>query len=128
MLRIYQWLIEAQFKWQLTDLNHLFHAYSFLCSNCNKAKQLFVFTKNLTYLKLICDWFEDISRNRRRKNPPKDPNAFFYTVEASTAVPRNSTFKDADFSLVNYNSEYHYIFSKIHAYKVIQYCHATKPS
>ena len=99
------------------DSNHLFHAYSFLRSNCDKAKQVFVFTHNFTYFKLIRDWFEGVNRNRRRKNPPKDPNAFFYTIETSTAAPRQSTFKDADPSLVNYNSEYHYIFSKLHAYK-----------
>lgn len=99
------------------DSNHLFHAYSFLRSNCDKAKQLFVFTHNFTYFKLIRDWFEGINRNRRRKHPPKEPNACFYTIEASTAIPRHSTFKDADPSLVNYNSEYHYIFSKLYAYR-----------
>lgn len=99
------------------DSNHLFHAYSFLRSNCDKAKQLFVLTHNFTYFKLIRDWFEGVNRNRRRRNPPKDPNAFFYTIEASTAIPRHSTFKDADSSLVNYNSEYHYIFSRLYAYK-----------
>lgn len=98
------------------DSNHLFHAYSFLRSNCDTAKQLFVFTHNFTYFKLIRDWFEGINRNRRRKNPPKDPNALFYTIEASTTIPRNSTYKDADASLANYNSEYHYIFSRLHAY------------
>lgn len=99
------------------DSNHLFHAYSFLRSNCDKAQQLFVFTHNFTYFKLIRDWFEGVNRNRRKKSPPKEPNAFFYTIEASTTIPRHSTFKDADSSLVNYNSEYHYIFSKLHAYK-----------
>jgi len=99
------------------DSNHLFHAYSFLRSNCDKAKQLFVFTHNFTYFKLIRDWFEGINRNRRRKHPPKEPNGFFYTIEASTAIPRHSTFKDADPSLVNYNSEYHYIFSRLYAYR-----------
>ena len=63
------------------------------------------------------DWFEGVNRNRTGKNPPKVPNAYFYTIEASTAVPRYSTFKDADSSMVNYNSEYHYIFSRLHAYK-----------
>lgn len=99
------------------DSNHLFHAYSFLRSNCDKAKQLFVFTHNFTYFKLIRDWFEGINRNRRRKNPPKKPSAFFYIIEASIDIPRHSTFKDADPSLVNYNSEYHYIFSRLYAYR-----------
>ncbi len=99
------------------DSNHLFHSYSFLRSNCDKAKQLFVLTHNFTYFKLVRDWFEGVNRNRKRKNPPKDPNAFFYTIEATTSAPRHSTIKDADFSLVNYNSEYHYIFSRLHNYK-----------
>jgi wobble nucleotide-excising tRNase len=99
------------------DSNHLFHAYSFLRSNCHKAKQLFVLTHNFTYFKLIRDWFEGVNRNRNKKNPPKDPNAFFYTIEASVVIPRQSTFKDADPTLVNYNSEYHYIFSSLHEYK-----------
>lgn len=99
------------------DSNHLFHAYSFLRNNCDKAKQIFVFTHNFTYFKLIRDWFEGINRNRKRKSPSKAPSAFFYTIEASTTIPRHSTFKDADTSLVNYNSEYHYIFSKLHSYR-----------
>ena len=78
--------------------------------------QLFIFTHSFTYFKLVRDWFEGVNRNRKRKNPPKDPNAFFYTIEASVA-PRQSTFKDADSSLVNYNSEYHYIFSRLYTYK-----------
>jgi len=99
------------------DSNHLFHAYSFLRSNCDNARQLFVLTHNFTYFKLIRDWFEGVNRNRKRKSPPKGPNAFFYTIEASTGVPRHSTIKDADSSLVNYNSEYHYIFSQLYKYK-----------
>jgi wobble nucleotide-excising tRNase len=99
------------------DSNHLFHAYSFLRSNCDKVKQLFVLTHNFTYFKLIRDWFEGVNRSRRRKAPPKEPNANFYTIEASTTIPRHSTFKDADASLVSYNSEYHYIFSRLHKYK-----------
>ena len=99
------------------DSNHLFHSYSFLRSNCDKAKQLFVFTHNFTYFKLMRDWFEGVNRNRQRKKPPKDLNAFYYTIEASTTLPRHSTFKEADHSLVKYNSEYHYIFSKLHTFK-----------
>jgi len=99
------------------DSNHLFHAYSFLRNNCDKAKQLFIFTHNFTYFKLIRDWFEGVNRNRKKKNPPKRPNAFFYTIESSSSTPRHSIYKDADRSLTDYNSEYHYIFSKLHAYK-----------
>ena len=99
------------------DSNHLFHAYSFLRSNCKSAKQIFVLTHNFTYFKLIRDWFYGVNKNRRSKRQPKDPNAFFFTIEASTSLPRRSTIENADDSLINYNSEYHYIFSKLHKYK-----------
>lgn len=99
------------------DSNHIFHAYSFLRSNCDNAKQLFVLTHNFTYFKLVRDWFDGVNRNRRRKSPPKDPNAFFYVIEASTSFPRHANIKDADSSLVNYNSEYHYIFARLYKYK-----------
>lgn len=99
------------------DSNHLFHAYSFLRSNCEKVKQLFVFTHNFTYFKLIRDWFDGVNKNRTRKNPPKEPVAFFFTIEASSNTPRYSTLKEADSTLINYNSEYHYIFSRLYKYK-----------
>ena len=99
------------------DSNHLFHAYSFLRINCDKAKQLFVLTHNFTYYKLILDWFDGVNRNRKNRTPSKESIAFFYTIEASTSVPRNSIIKNADSSLVHYNSEYHYIFSRLHNYK-----------
>jgi wobble nucleotide-excising tRNase len=98
------------------DSNHLFHAYSFLRKNCNAAKQIFIFTHNFTYFKLVRDWFDGVNKNRKRKNPPREENAFFFTIEASASMPRQSTIKNAEASLSNYNSEYHYIFSKLHDY------------
>ena len=47
------------------DSNHLFHAYSFLKTNCENAKQLFVFTHNFTFFKLVRDWIS------RKKQPKK---------------------------------------------------------
>ena len=105
------------------DSNHLFHAYSFLKKNCNKPKQIFVLTHNFIYFKLIRDWFKtfnsnkDDSKNKDDKKKPKEKNASFYTIEVSTSSPRHSTIKDAHLSLVNYKSEYHNIFSRLHAYK-----------
>lgn len=98
------------------DSDHLFHAYSFLRNNCTAAKQVFIFTHNFTYFKLVRDWFDGINKNRKRKKPPKDENAFFYTIEASASLPRESKIRNADASLSNYNSEYHYIFSKLYNY------------
>lgn len=93
------------------DSNHLFHAYSFMKVNCEKAKQLFVLTHNFTFFKLVRDW---ISRKNKRDN---QNIANFYVVKANNEVPRTSTFTDAEPALTLYNSEYHYIFSRLHSLK-----------
>jgi wobble nucleotide-excising tRNase len=93
------------------DSNHLFHAYSFMKVNCEKAKQLFVLTHNFTFFKLVRDW---ISRKNKRDNQNV---ANFYVVKASNEVPRTSTYSDAEPALTLYNSEYHYIFSRLHSLK-----------
>jgi wobble nucleotide-excising tRNase len=93
------------------DSNHLFHAYSFMKVNCEKAKQLFVLTHNFTFFKLVRDWIS-------RKNKKDSQNiANFYVVKASNEVPRTSTYTDAEAALTRYNSEYHYIFSRLHSLK-----------
>lgn len=99
------------------DSNHLFHAYSFLKTQCIDAKQLFVLTHNFTYFKLVRDWFTTTNRNRTKKNPPKPPVAFFYRLDAPPGSPRHSLLVDADESLKNYGSEYHYIFRKLYTYR-----------
>lgn len=99
------------------DSNHLFHAYSFLKNNCGNAKQLFILTHNFTFFKLIRDWFIGNNINRKNRPEPKEPNAFFYIIETSTTTPRIAVLKNADKTLTDYNSEYHYLFSKLYKYK-----------
>ncbi|WP_236234727.1 ATP-binding protein [Pseudomonas tohonis] len=98
------------------DSNHLFHAYSFLRTQCTEAKQLFVLTHNFTYFKLVRDWFSGMNRNRSKKRQPE--NCFFYRLDAPPSSPRHSLLIDADESLKNYSSEYHYIFKKLYEYKL----------
>ncbi|WP_186082550.1 ATP-binding protein [Burkholderia gladioli] len=97
------------------DSNHLFHAYSFLRTQCTEAKQLFVLTHNFTYFKLVRDWFAGTNRNRIAKG--KSENCFFYRLDATPTSPRHSLLVDADDSLRNYGSEYHYIFKRLYEYR-----------
>ncbi|MBB4707838.1 hypothetical protein XarbCFBP8130_16310 [Xanthomonas arboricola] len=97
------------------DSNHLFHAYSFLRTQCTDVRQLFVLTHNFTYFKLVRDWFTITNRNRQRKAKPQ--NCFFYRLDAPPGSPRHSLLVDADDSLKNYGSEYHYIFKKLYGYR-----------
>lgn len=93
------------------DSNHLFHAYSFMKMNCEKAKQIFILTHNFTFFKLVRDW---VSRKNKRDN---QDIANFYVVKANNERPRSSTFTNAEPALTRYNSEYHYIFSRLYSLK-----------
>jgi wobble nucleotide-excising tRNase len=93
------------------DSNHLFHAYSFLRSHCKEAKQLFVLTHNFNFYKLVRDWFDG-------KNKGKPPTSFFYVIESNLEVPRSSAIKNANETLTKYQSEYHYLFSKLYNFRL----------
>lgn len=97
------------------DSNHLFHCYSFLRIHCETAMQLFVLTHNFNFYKLVRDWFEGTNKNRGSKGQP--PVALFYVVESDSQIPRSSVLKNADQTLVNYQSEYHYLFSRLYAFR-----------
>lgn len=97
------------------DSNHLFHAYSFLRTQCTEALQLFVLTHNFTYFKLVRDWFSGTNRNRVSKGKPE--NCLFYRLDAPPSSPRYSSLVDADESLKHYGSEYHYVFKKLYDYR-----------
>ena len=99
------------------DSNNLFHAYSFLRSHCGPAKQLFVFTHNFTYFKLVRDWFVKKNTNRQNEKKPKSSVANFFIVNATLSIPRRSELRKAPESLVKYNSEYHYIFETLFKFK-----------
>ena len=91
------------------DSNHIFHAYSFLRSNCKEAKQLFILTHNFTFFKLIRDWI----MNEKSSSDQKAAN--LYVVEVDNNTPRMSNYVNAKKILSEYNSEYHYIFSQLNS-------------
>ncbi|ABI37551.1 conserved hypothetical protein [Shewanella sp. MR-4] len=96
------------------DSNHLFHSYSFLKKHCEQAKQLFVMTHNFAYFKLVRDWI--LKKNQMRKQPP-EIKARAYTIESKSDGVRQSKLVNAGHSLTDYNSEYHYLFSKLYSLK-----------
>lgn len=98
------------------DSNHLFHAYSFLKNHCGDAKQLFILTHNFTFFKLVRDWI--IKKNKfNSTTKTQSIKSNFYTIETTTTIPRFSTLTNSDKSLTEYNSEYHYLFSKLYRFK-----------
>ncbi len=97
------------------DSNHLFHAYAFLKHHCENALQLFVLTHNFNFYKLVRDWFEKINKNREKRK--KEKSSFFYVIESDCNTPRSSQIRNSDQTLVDYQSEYHYLFSQLFKFK-----------
>jgi wobble nucleotide-excising tRNase len=97
------------------DSNHLFHSYSYLKKECEAAKQLFIFTHNFNYFKLVRDWL--IGKNKTTKLPDgsyeEKIRSRFYAIECTIDIPRKALIKNANLTLLKYNSEYHYIFDKL---------------
>lgn len=96
------------------DSNNLFHAYSFLKNECQHAKQLFVLTHNFNFYKLLRDWLV-----KKNKNKTSVTKSVFYSIESFKAGDdlRESRIVNANKVLLDYQSEYHYIFSKVYDFK-----------
>lgn len=104
------------------DSNNLFSSYSYLKLNCNEAKQLFVLTHNFNYFRLVRDWLEAKNKKQRGKHH-KDPskplsicNIYKLETKLNGGSKRVSEIVDADATLLNYFSEYHYQFDKVIQY------------
>lgn len=95
------------------DSNHLFNAYSFIRNVCNdKIDQLFILTHNFAFFKLIRDWI-----NGKNKKGKTIKSSFYFLQPKYTNRVRTANIINADKTLMQYNSEYHFLFKKIVDYK-----------
>jgi len=95
------------------DSNHLFNAYSFIRNICNDVEQLIILTHNFIFFRLIRDWME--KKNDSRRDSIKSS---FFNIQANYENGvRLPCLQNADETLLKYNSEYHYLFSKLYEYK-----------
>ena len=100
------------------DSNNIFSAYSFMKSELEeKIEQLFILTHNFSFFRLVRDWIS-------WKNGKKDSNwilkpdkSKFYQIDVLSYLPKRSSINNAKWSIINYNSEYHFVFSKLCEYK-----------
>ncbi|MCH8535027.1 MAG: AAA family ATPase [Flavobacteriaceae bacterium] len=104
------------------DSNNLFSSYSYLKLNCNEAKQLFVLTHNFNYFRLVRDWYEAKNKKQKGKHhkdtskPLSICNIYKLETKLNGGNKRVSKIVDADATLLNYSSEYHYQFDKVIQY------------
>jgi wobble nucleotide-excising tRNase len=90
------------------DSNSLFQAFAFLKNAVNGGEQVFIFTHNFNFLKLILGWL-----NHRSVRG----NSRFYMVKNRYANERMAFISKLDDELKNYESEYHYLFKVLYEFE-----------
>jgi wobble nucleotide-excising tRNase len=92
------------------DSNHLFHSYAFLKKRFENACQLFILTHSFSYFKLVRDWI-------LKKNKRDNIKSRVYLIETYIEGVRKAKIINASSNLIDYNSEYHYLYSRLKYFK-----------
>jgi wobble nucleotide-excising tRNase len=87
------------------DSNHLFHANYFIKSNCESAKQLFIFTHNFQFFTLLKEWA--LGNN---------DTEYYVTKTKKSKEIKEGYIENADIAIKYFSSEYHFLFSEIKKY------------
>lgn len=98
------------------DSNSLFQAFSFMKDAVRDAKQVFILTHNFEFLRQVKNWFNHIKT--KKINGVKQPQRAFYMIgnKINSDDKRTAYIAPLDKLLWHYESEYHYLFSLLHAF------------
>ena len=91
------------------DANSQFQAFSFLKEATKDAGQLFLFTHNFEFLKLVLYW---VGRNKTKRSLFMVNNTFSVADGSRTGA----SLIRLDPSLEKFESEYHYLFNLVYGY------------
>lgn len=95
------------------DANALYLAFGFIRERTQGAGQLVVLTHNFNFFRQVRNWFHHLP-DQRKKDVSKRP-ARFYMLDCRLADgERRSTIRALDPLLERYDSEYHYLFSRVY--------------
>ncbi len=87
------------------DSSALYHAYAFMQKKTENAWQLFILTHNHAFFRQVRNWFCYLKKNQRQ----------FYILEAfEDSEGRKSYIKTLDKLLLDFDSDYHYLFNKVY--------------
>lgn len=88
------------------DSNSLFQAFSFLKNAVQESAQVFIFTHNYDFLQLIINWFRGMKKRQGAKS--------YYMIKNKRSNGKRVAQLDGlDKLLINYNSEYQYLFKTL---------------
>lgn len=92
------------------DDGALFHAFGYIKERTKTAKQLFILTHNFMFFRQVRDWFNAIQQYEKPKK-----KSFYQTHCWKETSGRRSDICKIDDLLVDYESEYHYLFKLIYS-------------
>ena len=95
------------------DANALFLAFGFIRERTADSYQLFILTHNFSLFQQVRNWFHHLKGQKKQKEE-KRPAQFYMLESLLKNGIKNSTIRQLDPLLKNYNSEYHYLFARVY--------------
>ena len=95
------------------DANALFLAFGFIRERTENAGQLFVLTHNFSFFRQIRNWFHHL-KGQKKKDINQRPARFFMLDSTLDENTRSSAIRLLDPLLEQYESEYQYLFARVH--------------
>jgi wobble nucleotide-excising tRNase len=95
------------------DSNALFLAFGFIKRRTQGAGQLFLLTHNFSFFRQARDWFCHLPGQKKR-NVDARPACFYMLAQQPGMARRCSSLRSLDRLLMDYESEYHYLFYCVH--------------
>ncbi|MEJ0014324.1 MAG: AAA family ATPase [Actinomycetota bacterium] len=94
------------------DANSLFQAFGFLKESIKDAKQVFILTHNFEFMRQVKNWFFHI-----KKIDGKFQRSFYMIKNREVGGKRTAYLAPLDKLLMEYESEYHYLFCLLQNFK-----------
>ncbi|MCL5667362.1 MAG: AAA family ATPase [Patescibacteria group bacterium] len=91
------------------DSNSLFQAFAFLKNAVADAEQIFIFTHNFDFLRLLLNWVKHIDHGKE--------NSYYMLKNCYTNNARCAYLDRMDKALYEYESEYHYLFKTLKTFE-----------
>lgn len=95
------------------DANSLFSAFGFMKQRTAEAGQLFVLTHNFAFFRQVRNWYYNLP-GQKKKDPNVQPARFYMLTTGFADGRRSASLQALDPFLHQYESEYHYLFKRIH--------------
>ncbi|MBW2662968.1 MAG: AAA family ATPase [Deltaproteobacteria bacterium] len=87
------------------DSNAIFQAFSFIKESIKEAGQIFILTHHFDFFRQVKNWFAHYKKAKRE---------YFMIVCSMKPMPRKSSIIKIDKLLIDYESEYHFLFSVLY--------------